>query len=63
MNTSFSNSLKEPSLKCLSVIMKEVAEEAKLREILLKENLTKSISDEINRLGKKYVLKPWKNLF
>jgi hypothetical protein len=38
--------------------MKEVAEEAKLREILLKENLTKSISDEINRLGKKYVLKP-----
>ena len=58
MNTSFSNSLKEPSLKSLSIIMKEVAEEAKLREVSLKENLSKSIFDEINRLNKKYKFKP-----
>ena len=58
MSTSFSNSSKEPSLKSLSIIMKEVAEEAKIRDVYLKENLSKSIFDEINRLNKKYKFKP-----
>ena len=54
MKNDFSDSEKEPSLKCLSIIMKEVALEAKQNYKASNLKLTETVNSEIKRLKKKY---------
>ena len=54
MKNDFSNSEKEPSLKSLSIIMKEVALEAKQKSKECNLKLTETVQKEIKRLELKY---------
>jgi len=54
MKNDFSNSEKEPSLKSLSIIMKEVALEAKQKSKECNLKLTETVQKEIKRLQLKY---------
>ena len=54
MKNDFSNSEKEPSLKSLSIIMKEVASEAKQKSMECNLKLADTVHKEIKRLELKY---------
>ena len=54
MKNDFSNSEKEPSLKCLSIIIKEVAFEAKQKSEDCSRKLAETVNSEIKRLQVKY---------
>jgi hypothetical protein len=54
MKNDFSNSEKEPSLKSLSIIMKEVALESKQKSKECNLKLAETVQKEIKRLELKY---------
>lgn len=54
MKINFADTTKEPTLKSLSIIMKEVAEEAKMKDAKAKELLSNSVKNELKRLLAKY---------
>lgn len=54
MKVNFADTTKEPSLKNLAIIMKEVAEEAKLKNAKAKELLSQTVNTELKRLLLKY---------
>lgn len=57
MKINFANPSKEPTLRCLSQIMKEVAEEAKIQEEYAKRAILDAIDREYALVQKKRCLK------
>ena len=54
MKDEFSNTEREPSLKILKQLMKEVAEEAKQKAVISNQKLMNAVNEEIKRLNLKY---------
>jgi hypothetical protein len=57
MKINFASPTKEPTLECLSQIMKEVAEEAKLQEEFAKRSILEAIDREFAIVQKKIALR------
>ncbi len=57
MKVNFASSTKEPSLRCLNQIMKEVAEEAKQQEEFARRSILEAIEREYALVKKKFGLK------
>ncbi len=57
MKINFANPTKEPTLKCLSQIMKEVAEDAKMQEEHAKRSVLEAINREFALVQKKIALR------
>ncbi len=54
MKDEFSNTEREPSLKILKQLMKEVAEEAKQKAVISNQKLMNAVNEEVKRLNLKY---------
>ena len=57
MKINFADPKKEPTLKCLSQIMKEVAEDAKMQDKHAKRSILEAINREFALVQKKIALK------